>query len=134
MTKLYYNDPIKAAWMCREFGVCYTDESIASINAAEDQPRILFDRSARVLEKFRIVMVYPPKCQYHIHPDSLPIFEPYDTDEAPGGWWFNANLCAWVRTSSDTCHDGKPCFEMRQPHEIQTAWRDGKAFFMPERD
>lgn len=99
MTKLFYTDPLKAAWMCREFGVVYVYPNGYIVENGSPIP----------LEEgyFRIV------------DGCLPIFEPKEGDEAPGGWTFlNGRWKRW-----DVVFLGKRPISLR----------DGKAFFWPER-
>jgi len=68
MTKLYYTDAIKAAWMCREYGVHFTE------------PLALGFHNGQYVIALSPHLDMSKDAKYYIHPDSLPIFEPMDGD------------------------------------------------------
>lgn len=63
MTKLYYDCPIKAAYMAKYFEVHYTEPLAYGYNNGQ----------YTVARSLRPDM--SPDTKYYIHPDSLPIFE-----------------------------------------------------------
>lgn len=114
MTKLYYNDPLKASWMAREFGVRYSngDHEICVIPFVD------------ALAEDKI---------YYIHPDSLHILQPVEGDVLrlviglaipPDVRYYN-----WERIERSLAIEyGKaPSW-----HHTGIIRRNGKAFFMPE--
>jgi len=61
---LYYDDPLIAAYMCREFGVKFEYDIDVS----------------RLLHNAQVSQIGTPVPRSHIHPDSLDIFKPKDGD------------------------------------------------------
>lgn len=91
MTKLYYTDALKAAWMSSEFGVRYikspelpewgryhSNYSIETTISIQLECGKQSDSS--VLYKTKAFPDYPFSGRYFIHPDSLSIFEPMEGD------------------------------------------------------
>lgn len=110
MSKMYYTDPLKAAWMAREFGVKLQDVHGKTISELDSIQRY---------------------CNYgftlYIHPDSYSIFEPVEGDKDEDGWIFdwdtddNGRVAWWSRGT-----------EYVLPTYKQIARRNNTAFFMPE--
>lgn len=69
--KLYYTDPLQAAWMAREFGVKFENEDDAAMFVIEggDEYATLSQMQQTITSK-----------KYYIHPDSYHIFEPQEGD------------------------------------------------------
>jgi len=68
MAKLYYTDPLAAAYMAREFGIL--------IGQWDDERGVFFTKIAWLTEQLGA----SSKGKYYIHPDSYKIFEPQDKD------------------------------------------------------
>lgn len=108
MTKLYYTDPLKAAWMAREFGVKFEQDNFS-------QGRDWLCGST----------LYHGDAPYFIHPDSLSIFEPMEGDL----------VYCHPTDVYEIWRDEK--FEPTVVHKSfadlgDIVTRNGKAFFMPE--
>lgn len=118
MSKLFYTDPLKAAWMAREFGVKFISHGGADLiyNGGDDFSVIDCPRGHYVGE------------YYHVSPDSLPIFEPKVGDKDEDGYVYEEKKLAWLR--KDGLYDNDPVYGYRHTSEI--AKRDNKPFFMPE--
>lgn len=103
---MHYTDPLKAEWMAREFGVkMYATANNTPINGHVD-------------DVYLCEIFVCDTTIYHIHPDSLHIFEPMEGDLAlsPSG-------APWLST-------GRKAIAAIHGNEI--IQRNGKAFFMPE--
>lgn len=147
MPKYYYTDPLKAAWMAREFGV----KIYAYINVIGGNNCRIGDVDCKIhkeIDEDPIMYLNPNDCfknprtlpyagwqhavdKWYIHPDSLHILEPKVGD-----------MC--------TNCDGEPAIvvpdsKLRRVGQIflrealewvgkeaEIIQRDGKAFFMPE--
>ena len=108
MSKLYYTDPLKAAWMTREFGVkvqmlIYLDDGTC-LSDVLSIPSIL---------DFYMRM---PTIKLYIHPDSYGIFEPQKRDRVVGRMLWRYDKGYYLDKDSKI---------------IQ---RDDKAFFMPTKE
>lgn len=127
MSRLYYDDPLQAAYMAREFGV--------KVKALLDADWLLswYDLlSDDFIEPYRL----NKKFKLYVHPDSEHIFEPIEGDlgnaleinEAMGHnsyescWWDNDEKKWWFDD------DGR-----REAIDAQIIFRD-KHFFYPEKD
>lgn len=113
VTRLFYTDPLKAAWMAREFGVKYRTETGERIGYN-------FERNGLVFT----YLGYPYTGEFfYISNVSLPVFEPKEGDIA---WWHmeGGGRCLGETTRMLIMQAGL--------HSIIE--RDGKAFFMPERE
>lgn len=128
MSKLYYNDPLVAAYMAREFGVksrihAYGDESCLEFKYSNDWSDIV-----------ELWICEEQADERGIHPDSCHIFEPIDGDEWRVGDWIylycdGDNNCNY---NPDTCMNKEEFEESDKPKELIV--RDGKQFFTPEVD
>lgn len=101
--KMYYNDPLIAAYMAREFGVecycLYTDEEREDY----DEPNASYDFGDAELSAETWQDVIGGECRrMYVAEDSLPIFSPRTTDL------------------------------FLPDHAAHIIWRDGKNFFMPQ--
>ena len=125
MTKLYYDDPLAAAYMAREFGVEYKSNYTKDwLSAQSYTSRGNFD------------WLY---VEYHIHPDSLDIFTPKEGDlvdwDVVNGYSYNAE-----REKESAFMGGYskyPVGPNRSDAVIgevvyKIIQRDGKQFFMPK--
>lgn len=114
--KLYYTDPLKAAWMAREFGVVFisscTDDTLDWEN------------------DFCEVSPQGWNCsKLYIHPDSLSIFEPMEGDvgESEDGQLVEFRKGEWVQI------DGHDLAQYHPPvGKISIIRRDKKSFEAPE--
>lgn len=145
MTKLYYIDPLKAAWMATEFGVIYSN-----INHG-----LLLDKLwywGNIIKSWDGNPLNDGyRRKFEIHPDSHHIFEPKEEDVVEIDRWY------WSRMRGEPFEPyiipakiifyGKymeisipgHSFESWKPNEgekpampYEIIQRDGKAFFMPE--
>lgn len=131
MSKLYYTDPLKAAWMAREFGVELQEITPASIKNIIDFELINPNETG----------------QWYIHPDSYSIFQPKvgDLYRDCDGWYFTileevdyealpdhvSSHFILIEMIMDTCDVGSPEFQWFLEN-CQIVERDDRAFFMPE--
>jgi len=121
--KMYYTDPLQAAYMEREHGVRIL------LNGREvgipDWPPLLNDSLTRTQEKaYGLVKVtwgqLPVKL--YIHPDSYHIFKPQDGDENIDGWVYNAETKMWDHKIVKYVWNGVKSIDKR----------NNKPFFMPK--
>ena len=119
MTKLYYDDPLQAAYMAREFGVKLEDENENRIEWVDGHGFVLFD-SEDVVDFVGMGIE-----TFYIHPDSYRIFEPQEGDRNIKGFVFEKGQ--WVI-------DGMIPAAMfsEVPREINH--RDNKPFFWPKEE
>jgi len=113
MTKRYYDDALQAAWMAREFGVRITTEN------GLDVANVAVGMASRLNDSF--VYHDPP---YHIHPDSLRLFEPIEGDLVTS-WSFPDGIRSKSGIQKSLISKGR---------EVKIIQRNGKAFFMPEEE
>lgn len=130
MTKLYYTDPLKAAWMARGFGVKY---------GIKYNDRLVWDcvtgggddswRPMAYIDVVDDIKEGSLKEAYYIHPDSLAVFEPKEGDMGidSTGRPCEIFLNNWKLVDGLAEEYGsRPC----PPVIIDK--RNGKAFFAPE--
>ena len=137
MPKYYYTDPLKAAWMAREFGV----KIYAYINVIGGNNCRIGDVDCKIhkeIDEKPIMYLNPNDCfknprtlpyagwqqavdKWYIHPDSLHILKPKVGDIA---WWNIAD-------GSSALVIITPLF-IKQGGLQEIIQRDNKAFFMPE--
>ena len=104
--KLYYTDPLAAAYMSREFGIkIYANQKCT---CSYEQPR---DIAGDVPN-------------FYIHPDDCHIFEPQVGDKDEDGFRFENG--AWVRIEMNGY------IIIIDADESDTARRNNKPFFWPE--
>lgn len=126
MTKLYYTDALKAAWMSREFGVltyCINDDG----NETDDD-------FYAYLEAAQEESAFP----FYVHPDSLSIFEPMEGDVV--SYWYESEPDYHCSTAKRTREHIKRLTKAKMfyvKHQsgisrMRIIQRNGKAFFMPE--
>lgn len=140
MTRYYYTDPLKAAWMAREFGmklICYYEPEDEGLEYAGDEESYPFEHAAIHAEMWGDVITEKCRRQY-IHPDSLKILEPQVGDLILFEWGALTYVTpAWVHEFKDgecrvVCGPQGPddiCLPIEECEIIQ---RNGKAFFWPE--
>lgn len=132
MNKLHYDDPLKAAYMAREFGVKYYDvnepfnETDGHCFGKHCSDHPLNPRTD--LGNFTVARYYA------IHPDSYSIFEPREGDlvssEAFDDYRF---LNEWSRGTGFFVAYGDEI--LCRPDEVDTIiLRDNKHFFMPKQE
>lgn len=137
ITKLYYDDPLQAAYMAREFGVKYQSEY-------KWQSEKWGDKYGDYLEHFIFVLpggsLTEQVDEYYIHPDSLDIFEPklHDVVEWDGimfGMVIGVNEEEGDIGVQHGCQDDGSCdVYTLEPYEITIIQRDNKPFFTPRRE
>lgn len=126
MQKLHYTDPLKAAYMEREFGVLFTDR--------RGEETIHIYRKLN-MSKFSVTCEYLSGCSYgyegysYIHPDSLDIFKPkvgdllvYHRPVSCGGGVY------YYEKYIDINHKKR----MNQDCVGEIIQRDSRLFFVPE--
>lgn len=112
MKKMYYTDPLKSAWMVREFGVQYGQKNMAGdiVYIYRKIGNQEYKASQHILESN----------MYYIHPDSLHIFEPKVGDIVFTG-------------DNDYMEITYDVAMFRERHGIsKIIQRDNRAFFTPE--
>lgn len=111
MGKLYYDDPLAATWMAREFGVEYTRDH--KHTHLLNPPKIYADAS--FLGKIYLTVKGACGEKATIHPDSLHIFEPQEGDAMlrPSGEPFistGRRVIAAIHGNVIIQRNGKPFF------------------------
>jgi len=117
MTK-YYDDPLQAAWMAREFGVAMNPEGDGMDEYAG---KVYSHEIVDLAQKGRFDV------KYYIHPDSYHIFEPQDWDL---GRYVGTYPFAWFKENGWFTQNEK-CEPPDAGDVIEITRRDNKAFFMP---
>lgn len=132
MTRYFYNDPLAAAYMAREFGVQlqYWYSGIKAIYP--DRIEIFGEEFREIPQNWHTSLadilgggMHLNHARYYIHPDSLPIFEPRMGD-----------LCEFTRYDDDgelienEFAEYGNVFPIGIPDLI--IQRDNKPFFWPE--
>ncbi len=112
MTKQFYDCPIKAAYMAKEFGVRY--KSVTGFGLQDITQWELADVNGDLRGTLRRL-----QGEYHIHPDSYSIFEPKEGDLLQD------------RKGECLTYTIPQNLDMRYFKIIQ---RDNKSFIMPERE
>ena len=115
MTKLFYTDPLKAAFMAREYAVKFKDgdsfqSAIEVANNASLHPNIGF----------------------YIHPDSLSIFEPKEYDIVTAE--FEDKVAIGEMANYGQIFHIYGILMSSEYDSASIIQRDGKVFFMPERE
>lgn len=106
----YYTDPLKAAWMAREFGVRLGYYQNNGTFVEYEKPITGMDCAWRIIGS-----------GFYLHPENFIIFEPKEGDIA---WW---------KISYDgRCLAKATPLLMKQGSLHSFIERDGKAFFAPE--
>lgn len=119
MTKLYYDDPLIAAYMTREFGVY--------VNCTSPDGYFIQERCKNVPWE-RYVTKGPLITSFIIHPDSLDIFEPKAGDIVK-----NDQFIGYISVENKWCANG--CLINLNLSAIkEIIQRDGKQFFMPKEE
>lgn len=125
MSRMYYTDPLKAAWMAREFGVKYHDTLISPVELTV--PDLMDEIRDNLVDGTAFDNLY-------IHPDSYSVFEPQEGDVVTV-----SNLVATIGSISDKTTiwgkmvSGKGVRASFYDSAIDnTIQRNNKAFFMPE--
>ena len=124
MTKLYYDDPLIAAYMFREFDITFRSEL---------DDHIGFDGDLHLLAERNQGEVYEGK--YCIHLDSLDVFKPQVGDMVRFRGEFGASVYATdlFKIPSDRTDYSDPCFSFYSDIcSKEIIQRDNKAFFMPK--
>lgn len=81
MSKLYYDDPLVAAYMSREFGVTTSSEQCAKNFNWEEWAHSDSLIKIFIYENNLSIDEFYEHCgKFYIHPDSLPVFEPREGD------------------------------------------------------
>ena len=112
---MYYDDPLAAAIMMRDFGVTYNEVA-------------QFDN---LIAAFSDDGSYFGPNKLYIHPDSYDIFKPIDGDRDEDGYTYDSKIEAWVSLPWDDKDYGE-CFKMKSPEESKIAKRNNKPFFHPK--
>jgi hypothetical protein len=124
--KMYYTDPLKAAWMCREFGVKFQTEHGELMEY--HHPFGWNSETESIGNMFQ---------RFYIHPDSLALFQP-----KIGDWVQIINKATrnhgWIRhyTKSIAAHEKHGAYirERFKNNNLRIIQRNNKAFFTPEVD
>lgn len=126
MYKLYYKDPLKAAYMAREFGVqiLIENEKYEEDNGQDPYKYIADWYIICEQKKFY-------KDEGNIHPDSYDIFKPKGGDIGIGIGEYNYIYCYEDDNTGWGTEDCSPQL-FAKDDKIEKILRDGKHFFMPE--
>lgn len=134
MTKLYYTDPLKAAWMAREFGVEYTNFAENNVRPQDMVLSILYN--GKIMQGLKTSTAWrdnttgeiygqTQRDKFTIHPNSCRIFEPQEWDVG-----FNADGLLIQYYEGMWRYQNEP--SLTPLDEIIS--RNGKAFFTPEKE
>lgn len=107
MSKLYYTNPIVAAYMAEEFGARFINRENQELSIGEIQR----DCHPKMSENDI----------YYIHPDSLDIFEPKEGD-----------ICQHPENNNCYSIEGRENISWAKSVSMKIIQRDNKPFFMPE--
>lgn len=122
--KLFYKDALVTAYMITNFNVSFS-KSEEELKLQSDIYEMLnylgIECAASRCDAWLSVELLT---RYEIHPNSHHIFEPQDGDKNIDGYVFDAVNQRW-----DSGTWSRPA-----PSELPINERDGKAFFMPERE
>lgn len=136
--KLYYDDPLAAAYMAREFGVEFLqDELVDEVSCASPK---LFTSASHFDDKFHFHINDKKGRKYYIHPDSYHIFEPQGNDVGFDTCDNETYLCNvgiemnWpgYENAVLTCNDGGDFWKIHDNFKI--IQRNNKPFFMPKEE
>jgi len=145
MRKLYYDCPLQAAYMAKEFGVilAFKTTIYASPFGIGAEKELAAYRNYEQFNPWRIIKWKKPKDiinaprdyggagrdgKFYVYPDSLPIFEPRKGDFVRDG-----ELGGVLQESGEIlCTDGAATMSCEMCDEINyILQRNGKPFFMP---
>jgi hypothetical protein len=150
MSKLYYTDPLKAAWMAREFGVEYTHSNLKGHDKYTYNYIPFFDYEYDSYPECpKNEAITDPCMLFEIDPDSLHIFEPKVGDvikvNDPPNYFGELQVTITIKSIRDIdangCYGpfvdfiyGDEEYNWFCPGEVdfETIYRDNKVFFMPE--
>lgn len=133
MTRLYYDDPLAAAYMAREFGV--------RLGYPQDNKDYPFVEICDT--RYEYLMLSDAKGKYYIHPDSLAVFEPKEGDlvwnqyRGEVGYiqqinMYPENPCVALSDNLEPRKDDHKIWSYGSIHRI--IQRDNKQFFMAKRE
>lgn len=155
--RYFYSDPLAAAYMAKHFGMRFQQEHGGVFADRDFKSFIDNSRGLSDPENVRLCISFEGKVhvgtstgsgpivwavdrhysaehvpdKLYVHPKSLRLLEPKDGDKDEDGYVYHAKLKWWLREDSDGKGTGhvfnKGCIS-------QTAKRDGKHFFFPERE
>jgi len=125
--KLYYTDPLAAAYMAKEFGVKFSAKLWEHREIVED----LFDAYDFIRRyEAQLSSEQPNGPLIYIHPDSYHIFEPQDGDwgRTSSGYW-----CYYEKDNESWWMAGHGLTRV-EDDLVKIIQRNHKPFFMPESD
>lgn len=127
--KLYYDDQLQAAYMCREFGANYMGFNKDFSQLTELRGDIFIEStfySDGTTENY----IQEEDTKYYVHPESLDIFKPVNGDV---GYSRKGTLYEYNYGWSTQC--GKePEFLQEKNTDIKIIQRNGKLFFTPKEE
>jgi len=124
MTKtLYYTDPLKAAWMLREFDVQIYIMRLT--HSPYKKKKALVNQSLRSICNHIVKGSHHAK--YYIHPDSMHIFEPQNEDEG-----ITEGHIAIFFDNGVWCKCSQPDYQFSKSTKVFIEKRKDKVFFTPE--
>ncbi len=130
--KFYYTDPLRVAYMAREFGVEFYTQNYDSCSGS-----ISIRTSGGIggSEECNTVSIesqlISSSGRVYIHPRSLPVFEPQNGDKDEDGYIYDGKKKVWFSPLIYIDWEVGKQAGLKRP-EGRTARRNGKAFFMPE--
>lgn len=123
MTRYYYSDQLKAAYMAREFGMRFLRPDGSEVNLSHGM-----GGKWAMMDGLSFIAV--PNDGDYIHPDSLSILQPQEGDKDEDGFVFSEQTQAWRRECGED--ENGPILREKSPEESQTEKRNGRPFFWPE--
>ena len=113
MANIYYDDPLAADYMAREYGVKY-----------EEVPELEVDSNAYIMTLYTDDGLYEGPKHFTITPDSLHIFEPKAWDLGMDEYEnIYEHYKEWYLSNDEGVWDGRP---------IKIIRRENKPFFWPK--
>lgn len=131
-SKFYYDDPLAAAYMAREFGVEFDGDIAEDIKHADFVTKTLNHMHGSEFCTIQPIM--------YIHPDSLAVFEPREGDLVVIGensLWVVDNDDFWRKYKDHDCIKYNftvvdRAMDFYYDKSCKIIYRDNKPFFMPK--
>src|SRR5687768_12825195 len=124
MSKLYFDCPVKAAYMAKEFGVSLYLGDYAKGDYDKYSARNWWHIQDDWLYRNKPETPMKPVDKIYVHPESLPIFEPRDYDlDSEGSYYFSDADGGYWLSSAGAYKDSDGII-----------FRDGKPFIMPKKE
>lgn len=124
MTRYYYDDPLYAAIMARDFGVSYTKDGL--VDGESIAVPHMYANADSFNNKYDLHIKDYKGRKYHIHPVNETIFEPIEGDKGYDSRGFHCEFAGGVWIQDITMRYGY--------YPVEITRRDDKSFFMPKRE